>query len=125
MIVGLGIDLLEIGRVERELARGEWPAGDSVFTAAEIRHGQSTGRPVGHFAACFAAKEAALKALGLPIEDLAMFREIEVAPDDAGLYTIGFHGRPKAAYTLLGARRARISITQRAHHVGATVILED
>jgi len=123
MILGLGIDLLDTGRVERELVRGRWPLEHDIFTPAEIGRGNSARRPAHHYAACFAAKEAALKALDLAIDDLAMFREVEVEPDAARGYRLAFHGRARVKFEQLGARRASLSITHQARYVGATVIL--
>jgi holo-[acyl-carrier protein] synthase len=124
MILGLGIDLLETSRVERSLSGGRWPPEDGIFTPAEIGRGNSALRPAEYYAACFAAKEAALKALDLPVDDLAMFLEIEVEPDSTRGYRLAFDERPKVKLEQVGARHASLSITFYARHVGATVILE-
>lgn len=71
---GVGIDLLEISRLERALSRRPQLA-ERLFWPAEIEASQASGRPAQHLAARFAAKEAALKALG--IGGLRM-REVEV-----------------------------------------------
>jgi holo-[acyl-carrier protein] synthase len=61
---GAGIDLIEIDRLERALERR--PAlADRIFTQRELAAARSRARPARHLAARFAAKEAALKALGL------------------------------------------------------------
>jgi holo-[acyl-carrier protein] synthase len=61
---GAGIDLIEIDRLERALERR--PAlADRIFTQRELAAARSRSRPARHLAARFAAKEAALKALGL------------------------------------------------------------
>jgi len=124
VILGLGIDLVQTARVETELSRGQWSSGEGVFTPAEIGRASSSLRPGHYYAACFAVKEAALKALDLPITDLAMFREVEVQPDSAGGYRLALHGRTKARLQQLGAHRASLAITHCGGHVGATVILE-
>ena len=72
---GIGIDLIEIERLERALARRPGLA-DRVFSAAELAFAAERRRPARHLAARFAAKEAALKALGLGGLRLA---EVEVA----------------------------------------------
>src|ERR687897_2236729 len=74
MTTGVGIDLLEIGRMERALERHPRLA-DRVFTADELAYARARHRPARHLAARFAAKEAAVKALGLSSFGL---REIEV-----------------------------------------------
>ena len=125
MILGLGIDFLETSRVERELAQGEWLLEDGIFTPEEILYCSSTDQPARRFAACFAAKEAALKALGIRVTDLAMFREVEVGPGAGGGPEIWLRQRPKTESEQLGVRRIRLAIAQNANHTGATVILED
>lgn len=64
MAAGVGIDLLEIERLERALARRPRLA-ERVFTAAEREYAAARARPARHLAARFAAKEAVVKALGL------------------------------------------------------------
>jgi holo-[acyl-carrier protein] synthase len=71
---GVGIDLIEIARVERALERRPRLA-DRLFTEAELSYARARARPGRHLAARFAAKEAVVKALGL--RGFAM-REIEV-----------------------------------------------
>lgn len=64
MAAGVGIDLLEIDRLERALERRPRLA-ERVFTAAERDYAAARARPARHLAARFAAKEAVVKALGL------------------------------------------------------------
>ncbi len=125
MILGLGIDLLETGRVEQELSRGEWLADHGIFTSGEIRFCGAAPNPAPHYAACFAAKEATMKALGVQAIDLALFREVEVGQGSGQGYKVILHDRLKAASEQLGVRRIRLSITHSAGQAGAVVILED
>src|ERR687897_690537 len=87
MTTGVGIDLLEIGRMERALERHPRLA-DRVFTADELAYARARHRPARHLAARFAAKEAAVKALGLTSFGL---REIEVVAGEPP--TLRLHGR--------------------------------
>lgn len=64
MAAGVGVDLLEIARLERALERHPRLAG-RVFSAGEIEYASARARPGRHLAARFAAKEAVVKALGL------------------------------------------------------------
>jgi holo-[acyl-carrier protein] synthase len=124
VIVGLGIDLLENARVERELARAGWAASDGIFTPDEIAYCNGARRPARRYAACFAAKEAALKAFNLPAGDLASFREVEVRA--AGTeFELAVYGRLKARSEELGVRQIRLSVAGSAQHTSAMVILED
>ena len=103
---GVGLDLLEIDRMERALARR--PAlAQRLFTDAERAYAGARARPAQHLAARFCAKEAVAKALTLDFFDP---REIEVVP--------GANGAPQVALTGRAAQRAdelavtvRISLT--------------
>ena len=119
MIVGIGIDLLENRRVAQELARDQWRQGDGIFSPEEVRSCNSTRFPARRYAECFAAKEAALKALGVSPDDLAVFREVEVGPG-----TIALHRRLKDRSEQLGVRHIRLSTSVSRDFTGAMVILE-
>ena len=122
MIVGLGIDLVANSRVERELARDEWLQGDGIFTSQEISRCSRNRRPALCYAACFAAKEATLKALGVEVADLGMMREVEVELGDR--CAIVLHDRMKSESEQLGVRHIRLSIAPSKRQTGAMVILE-
>jgi holo-[acyl-carrier protein] synthase len=122
MIVGLGIDLVTNSRVERELARDEWLQGDGIFTSQEISRCSLNRSPALCYAACFAAKEATLKALGVEVADLGMMREVEVELGDR--CAIVLHDRMKSESEQLGVRRIRLSIAPSKRQTGAMVILE-
>lgn len=124
MILGLGVDLLENGRVEQELARGQWLADKGIFTPAEISYCSCAGSPALCYAACFAAKEAMLKALAVEPGDLAMFREVELGPGIGSDHTIILHDRLKTESEQLGVRHIRLSIAHSGNHTAAIVILE-
>ena len=122
MIVGFGIDLVATSRVERELAHGEWLLGDGLFTSREISRCSRNRRPALCYAACFAAKEATLKALGVEVADLGMMHEVEVELGDN--CAIVLHDRMKSESEQLGVRHIRLSIAPSKRQTGAMVILE-
>jgi holo-[acyl-carrier protein] synthase len=122
MIVGFGIDLVATSRVERELAYGEWRLGDGIFTSREIGRCNRNRRPALGYAACFAAKEATLKALGVEVGDLGMMREVEVELGDR--CAIVLHDRMKSESEQLGVRHIRLSVAPGKRQTGAMVILE-
>jgi holo-[acyl-carrier protein] synthase len=124
VIVGLGVDLLENSRVARELARGDWRQENGVFTSEEIKRCSTGKNPALRYAACFAAKEATLKALGVGVSDLAMFREVEIGLDENGEYAVVLHDRLKSESEQLGVRHIRVSVAAAAKQTGAMVILE-
>jgi holo-[acyl-carrier protein] synthase len=114
---GIGIDLLEIGRLERALKRRPRLA-ERLFTHDELAHARSRRRPGRHLAARFAAKEAALKALGggaLPL------REIEVIGGDDEAPRLRLHGRAAA---LAGERGValQVSLTHSQELAAAAVV---
>jgi holo-[acyl-carrier protein] synthase len=124
VIVGLGIDLVENSRFERELGRGEWTREDGIFTGEEILYGRSGRHAARRYAACFAAKEAALKALGVGVEDLAVFREVEVRFGRGSVCGIVLHDRLQSKAGRLGVRHINLSIAAANKQTGAMVILE-
>jgi holo-[acyl-carrier protein] synthase len=82
-----GVDLIEIERIERALDRRPRLAG-RLFTDAEVAYAEARARPARHLAARFAAKEAAIKALGKPLAP----REIEVVNGADGAPALRLHG---------------------------------
>ena len=124
MIIGLGIDLVETKRVVRELGGGPWRPRDGVFTEAEISYCNRGRQPERRYAACFAAKEATLKALGADVADLGIFREAEVRLDGGGDCRVLLGNRLRAVAGKLGARHINLSVAVQKERVVAMVILE-
>ncbi len=73
-----------------------------IFTPGEIRFCSAALNPVHQYAACFAAKEAAMKALGVQANDLALFREVEVGHGSGQGYDLILRDRLKVASERLG-----------------------
>ena len=113
---GVGIDLLEIGRLERALERHPRLA-ERVFTAAEREYAAARVRPGRHLAARFAAKEAVVKALGL--RGGFGLGEIEVLAGEPP--TVRLSGRAAAA---AGNRRIDISLTHSRDNAAAVAVAE-
>ena len=124
MILGIGTDLIEHVRLQREFAQSPWSDADGIFTAREIARCRSSPRPIAQYAACFAAKEATLKALGLELADLGMFREVELCPNREGAYAVLLHGRVKEKSENMGVRHISLSIAANTKLTGAMVVLE-
>lgn len=124
MLVGIGVDLMEHGRMQRELQHGAWLGRDGVFTPREIGRCGRGPRAAQLFAACFAAKEATLKALGMPCDDLGLLREIELLDPLRGSEKIVLHRRAKAEAQRLGVARIHATVTPARKYVAALVILE-
>jgi holo-[acyl-carrier protein] synthase len=125
MIVGSGIDLVEIGRIQRSMDRYGQRFLNHVYTAAEQAYCLRKRKAAESFAARFAAKEAGAKALGTGISHGVNWLEIEVSREPGGRPTLLFHGRAAEFAASLGARRAALSITHTAEQAMASVVLDD
>ena len=112
---GVGIDLLEIDRMERALERHPRLA-ERVFTEGEREYAARKGRPGRHLAARFAAKEAVVKALGL--REGFGFRDIEVVAGEPP--TVRLSGR---AAEVADGREVDISLTHSRENAAAVAIV--
>jgi holo-[acyl-carrier protein] synthase len=126
MIAGVGIDLVEIARVERLLEGKGDRAIARLFTDAEVSYARSRARPAMHLAARLAAKEAAFKALtGSDEARLIGWREVEVvSPEGGGAPALRFHGRAEARARELGVIRTHLSLSHTDTTAGAVVVLD-
>ena len=124
MIVGVGIDLVDIARVDRLLdAKGE-RALRRLFTADEVSYALARPLPGQHLAARLAAKEAAFKALsGSSLARGIGWREIEVIRTD-DRPTLALHGRAADRAAVLGVTNIWVSLTHSATTAGAVVVLD-
>jgi holo-[acyl-carrier protein] synthase len=116
MASGVGIDLLEIDRLERALERHPRLA-ERVFTAAEREYAAARARPARHLAARFAAKEAVVKALGL--SDGFGLREIEIVAGEPPTLRLSGGAARAAADT-----RIDVSLTHSRDFAAAVAILD-
>jgi holo-[acyl-carrier protein] synthase len=125
MIVGSGIDLVEIDRIQRSIDRYGDRFLKRVYTQAEQDYCLRKRNSAESFAARFAAKEAGAKALGTGIGFGVNWREIEVVREPSGRPTIRFHGRAAEISRHLGAVHAALSLTHTNQLAAASVVLED
>ena len=112
MPLGVGIDLIEIERVERALERRPRLA-ERLFTEDELAYARGRARPGQHLAARFAAKEAVIKALGQGVP----LRQIEVVSGEPP--TLRLHGR---AAELAADAEIAISLTHSRESAAAVAI---
>ena len=124
MIVGTGIDIAEVPRIAQALARHGERFLHRVFTEGEIRYCDSKANRVERYAARFAAKEAAMKALGTGWSHGVRWRDIEVVRPKGQRPTIQFHGQAAMFAEKLGAKNVALSITHTREQALAHVILE-
>lgn len=119
----LGIDLAEVGRVAAVLDRWGERFLMRVFEPGELNRRRRHPRAFAeHVAGRFAAKEAAMKALGTGWRGVA-FREITVRRDPRGKPIVQFHGRALERARRLKVVSAEVSITHTSENAAAVVIL--
>jgi holo-[acyl-carrier protein] synthase len=119
----LGLDLTEVERIAGVLERHGDRFLSRIFRDGELRRARRHPRAFAeHVAGRFAAKEAAMKALGLGWRGLA-FRDIEVTRDVHGKPLLAFHGRALERSRALDVRSAEVSITHGRDIAAAVVAL--
>jgi holo-[acyl-carrier protein] synthase len=125
VIVSIGIDIIEIRRVREVLARTP-RFRERVFTERERAYCDSRGAAAcaQHYAARFAAKEAAFKALRTGWRDGLSWHHAEVASDEAGAPLLLLSGHARELFERLGATDAHLSLSHTAEHAIAQVIFE-
>ena len=124
MIIGLGIDLCRIERVERFLERYGERFTRRCFTTGEIERYSRYASQAENFAGLIAAKEAASKALGTGWRRGVHWKCFEVAHEPSGKPTLRIHGRAAEIASQLGVRHVNVSITHDAGAAAAVVIFE-
>jgi len=124
MIVGIGVDVFAVERMESQLEEPESGLRERLFTPAEIAYCETKRYPAPHYAARFAAKEAMYKALGCSQPQGASWRDVEVRNDPSGRSHLVLHGRIRDAAAALSADRVFLSISHTDEWAVANVVLE-
>jgi holo-[acyl-carrier protein] synthase len=125
MIIGVGVDLVEISRVRSLIASQGERALLRLFTESERSYCSGMANPARHYAARVAAKEAAFKALSGSDEARGIaWREMEVELDHIGRPSLRLHGRATARAKELGVVRSWISLSHGDDLATAFVVLE-
>jgi holo-[acyl-carrier protein] synthase len=124
MIIGSGIDLVEIRRIKRSIDRYGSRFLNRVYTGAEQAYCLRKRNSAESFAARFAAKEAAAKALGTGISYGVNWLEFEVVREPSGRPSIKFHGRAAEIAARMGFSSVALSLTHTAELASASVVLE-
>lgn len=124
MIVGTGVDIADVARIAASIERFGRRFTERVFTADEIRYCESKTNKAERYAARFAAKEAAMKAIGTGWRHGVTWRDIEVRRVPGGRPTVVFTGVAREFFGKVSATRAHLSITHTTQFAMAQVILE-
>lgn len=125
MILGLGVDIVEIDRMRQMLDVNRERLIERLFTEGESRYALGRVEPAPHFAARVAAKEAAYKALaGNPLARAVGWREIEVCLREDGAPYLLLHGRAEQRAAEMGVVRTLVTLTHSKTAAVAVVVLE-
>lgn len=124
MIVGIGTDLAEVDRIREAIERHGRRFIERVYTAAEIAYAERKANRFERYAARFAAKEAAMKAIGTGWRHGVRWQDFEVANLPGGKPILAFHGVAAGFAEKLGVRNISLSLTHTALQAMAVVILE-
>lgn len=125
MICGIGIDLVEIDRIEKILKRWGEKFTERVYSESEIEYCQKRAHPATHYAARFAAKEAFLKSIGVGLAGEINLKDIEVLTDQQGKPYLNVRTKIKPVLSRYGVKTAvHLSITHTGTHATAVVVLE-
>jgi holo-[acyl-carrier protein] synthase len=123
MIVGIGMDVVEIRRI-RDLAQRHATFLTRTFAPGELHHCQEKVNPFPHLAARFAAKEAVFKAFGTGWSVGLKWTDVAVENNAAGKPAIRLSGAARRLAEQLGAHKIHLSLTHTGSYAGAQVVLE-
>jgi holo-[acyl-carrier protein] synthase len=124
MIVGVGLDLVPIARLQALLRRRGERALRRLFTPAEAERCRLSKHPPESFAARFAAKEAFFKALGTGWGRGGEWTDVEVVSAPSGAPSLRISGRAAALAAERGVARVHLSLTHTPDTAAAVVVLE-
>lgn len=123
-IVGLGVDVVEVDRVEAMLTRHRSRFVTRVFTAGEVEHSKGRRSRAQHLAARFACKEAVMKALGTGLSAGITWHDVEVVTEASGKPALVLHGVAKRIARTQRIKRWTISLSHTRHHAVAVAIAQ-
>jgi holo-[acyl-carrier protein] synthase len=124
LIVGLGVDIAEVGRVKAAIERHGEVFLRRVFTAKEVEYCERYKNKFERYAGRFAAKEAAMKALGTGWSRGVRWVDVEVVREKGERPTIVLSGEAQKVAERLGVKHIALSITHTAAQALAQVIFE-
>ncbi len=124
MIIGIGIDLVELDRIRAIYARHQSRFTNRILTPAEQEYVLQHADPTARLAGRWAAKEAGLKALGTGLAEGIKWRDLEILPDTLGKPVLRFHNTALERASVLEVTVAHVTITHSQELAMAQVILE-
>ena len=124
MILGTGIDLIEVARIASSFEKYGERFVNRILLPEEIAYCLVHRQPAPFLAVRFAAKEAISKAFGTGIGAQLGWQDIEIRRKESGEPFVVLHGKGKELFVARGARQLHISLTHTANYAAATAILE-
>ena len=124
MIYGIGIDIVEVQRIEKQISSKKDRFFTLLFTEKEREYCDGKINKAQNYAVRFAAKEAFLKALGTGLRYGLRWKEIEIANDKLGKPKISCSGDCQKKLSSAGIKNVFVSLTHTKDYAAATVILE-
>ena len=124
MILGLGIDIIEVARIHASLEKFGERFGQKVLLPGEIAYCLSHKNPSPFVAARFAAKEAVSKAFGTGIGEHIGWQDIEIVRKDSGEPYVVLHGKGKELFKARKGKNLLISITHTEQYAAVVAVLE-
>ena len=124
MIVGIGVDMVEIARIRGVYERHGERFLERVLTPREREYCLRHKDPAPRLAGRWAAKEAAMKALGTGLSNGVAWKDFEILPDPKGKPVLELYGEAARIAKSLGASRAHVTITHSRDAAFAQAILE-
>ncbi len=124
MILGTGIDIIEVARVKASHERFGERFLNRLLVADEIAYCLSHKNPAPFLAARFAAKEAISKAFGTGIGAQLGWQDMEIRRKESGEPFVVLHGKGKELFALRGAKQLLVSLSHTQNYAAATAVLE-
>ncbi len=121
-IFGIGIDVVEVDRIESAISRLGAPFLAKLFTAAERTYCDAQKRPALHYAARFAAKEAVSKSLGTGIGGQAGWLDLEITRDGSGAPKLMLQGAAAEFARQNGISEIQISLSHAREYAAANAL---
>jgi holo-[acyl-carrier protein] synthase len=125
MILGTGIDIIEVARIASSFEKFGERFVNRILLPDEITYCLSHKKPAPFLAARFAAKEAVSKAFGTGIGAQLGWQDMEIRRKESGEPFVVLHGKGKILFESRGAKRLHVSLSHTQNYAAATAILEN
>jgi holo-[acyl-carrier protein] synthase len=124
MILGTGIDIIEVARVASSYEKFGEKFVNRILLPEEIAYCLTHKHPAPFIAVRFAAKEAVSKAFGTGIGAALGWRDMEICKKESGEPFVVLHGKGRELFAARGAKQLLVSLSHTENYAAATAILE-